>query len=300
MPPQSSGAEVAALAGLTRCRASDFITPQGRTRPTPEAGPDAAGDKAAGEPAGPARAPRGAAPEAGGAPGSAAGSGAQRSSRSRSRSGSSRAAPGRREPSRSVPRRPQGPVQCAASSMSPEELAERRQVREQCLLNRRRMCRFFAKGDCQKGVFCIWAHGEAELDTTPQLGHRPRNTRLCIHFQAGWCGQGKACPYAHGTAELVASPRARAPQAALGSAGAGRCLALPAPPQPSDPPARRASLRPNAKKRAAPAAAPPQKNGRATLVPGRGSLRSHRSRSRSAHSPCGRGGAARPAAAAGQ
>lgn len=196
-------------------------------------------------------------------------------------------------------------------------------MREQCLINRRRMCRFFARGDCRKGVFCIWAHGEAELDQTPQLGHRPRNTKLCIHYESGWCGQGKACPYAHGKAELVANPKGRPPQP-LGSAG-GR-LALPAPQQTGDGKKEgqvqerngdvrlagdlrlarefRASLLPNPKKRAAPAAAPPpQRNRKATLVPGRQRLQSPRSRSRSASPPTRsprREGPAPPSAAAGQ
>jgi hypothetical protein len=86
-------------------------------------------------------------------------------------------------------------------------------VRAQCLVKKRQLCRFYARNACTKGVFCIWAHGEAELELAPPpTGPCARKTRLCSHYVEGWCAQGKLCPFAHGSEELRKDPKDKSPQ----------------------------------------------------------------------------------------
>jgi len=80
------------------------------------------------------------------------------------------------------------------------------------ILDKTRMCKFYAKGRCKRGQACHFAHSEGELQAKPDL----YKTQLCLDFaRGGTCQLGPACSYAHGPQEL------RAPQVPKESDGAG-------------------------------------------------------------------------------
>jgi len=56
------------------------------------------------------------------------------------------------------------------------------------------MCDLFQKGMCSKGEMCMFAHGEHELRSTPDLF----KTSLCFNYNQGKCMLGEMCRYAHG------------------------------------------------------------------------------------------------------
>eukprot|EP01053_Blabericola_migrator_P001222 Blabericola_migrator_1__1221@NODE_1312_length_4838_cov_670_052190_g578_i1_p1_GENE_NODE_1312_length_4838_cov_670_052190_g578_i1NODE_1312_length_4838_cov_670_052190_g578_i1_p1_ORF_typecomplete_len423_score72_56zfCCCH/PF00642_24/3_8e06zfCCCH/PF00642_24/0_015zfCCCH/PF00642_24/1_6e06zfCCCH_3/PF15663_5/1_8e10zfCCCH_3/PF15663_5/0_0054Torus/PF16131_5/0_00057Torus/PF16131_5/1_8e02Torus/PF16131_5/0_0083zfCCCH_4/PF18044_1/1_1e04zfCCCH_4/PF18044_1/0_79zfCCCH_4/PF18044_1/1_5e02zfCCCH_4/PF18044_1/0_0074zf_CCC len=71
---------------------------------------------------------------------------------------------------------------------------------EQCRNGRffkTRLCLFFQKGACIKGLGCSYAHSEAELRPAPDL----IKTRLCQDWINGSC-TSRSCKFAHGRHEL--------------------------------------------------------------------------------------------------
>lgn len=92
------------------------------------------------------------------------------------------------------------------------------------------LCDSYARGYCQQGSACKFAHGEHELagnsGTTPSPSALqskatqptvPYNykTELCMFHRKGRCNRGAQCPFAHGAAELRRLPAQRtAPPAA--------------------------------------------------------------------------------------
>lgn len=89
-----------------------------------------------------------------------------------------------------------------AGTQSPPRSASAKAMRVQVVKKRRQLCRFFAHGSCSRGMNCVWAHGEDELDVAPPSDLSLWKTKPCKHFQDGWCAQGSICPFAHGQAEL--------------------------------------------------------------------------------------------------
>lgn len=70
---------------------------------------------------------------------------------------------------------------------------------EDHLLDKTRLCRFFARGLCSRGSACTFAHGEAQLLPQPDLF----KTGLCFDYmKAGTCRAGSSCRFAHSNDEL--------------------------------------------------------------------------------------------------
>ncbi len=66
------------------------------------------------------------------------------------------------------------------------------------LFKKTKMCKFYARGCCTRGVECSFAHGDLELRDEPDL----RKTEFCWDFwQKGACKDGADCRYAHSYAE---------------------------------------------------------------------------------------------------
>jgi hypothetical protein len=60
------------------------------------------------------------------------------------------------------------------------------------------LCRYFAKGACQYGDQCTFAHGPADMR---KPGVKKLKTKLCKNFAAGDCKWGDRCNFAHGEEE---------------------------------------------------------------------------------------------------
>jgi len=70
---------------------------------------------------------------------------------------------------------------------------------ENHLFDKTRLCKFFAKGKCARGLACTFAHSHEELETRPDFFR----TQLCPDFlRLGMCPLGASCAYAHNTLEL--------------------------------------------------------------------------------------------------
>jgi len=80
-------------------------------------------------------------------------------------------------------------------SPSPEDA---HRIRQAALQKRMQLCRFFALGDCQRGIYCIFAHGEEELEVPPPESYELYKSKPCVHFGRGWCAQGSLCHFIHG------------------------------------------------------------------------------------------------------
>jgi len=67
------------------------------------------------------------------------------------------------------------------------------------LFSKTRPCSFYAKGRCNRGQACTFAHGEGELQPVPDFF----KTQLCIDFfRNGTCSFGGDCRYAHSAQEI--------------------------------------------------------------------------------------------------
>eukprot|EP00429_Kryptoperidinium_foliaceum_P005555 CAMPEP_0176021384 /NCGR_PEP_ID=MMETSP0120_2-20121206/10382_1 /TAXON_ID=160619 /ORGANISM="Kryptoperidinium foliaceum, Strain CCMP 1326" /LENGTH=334 /DNA_ID=CAMNT_0017354497 /DNA_START=64 /DNA_END=1068 /DNA_ORIENTATION=- len=61
-------------------------------------------------------------------------------------------------------------------------------------LEKTKLCRFFQRGDCERGEACSYAHGRQQIRPQPDL----YRTQLCHDFLGtGFCRFGEACRYAH-------------------------------------------------------------------------------------------------------
>jgi len=61
------------------------------------------------------------------------------------------------------------------------------------------LCKFHAKGKCQKGESCKFAHGKTALKFKPDLS----KTKMCTTFRVnGDCKYGEDCTYAHDRSEI--------------------------------------------------------------------------------------------------
>jgi len=61
------------------------------------------------------------------------------------------------------------------------------------------LCKFHAKGKCQKGESCKFAHGKTALKFKPDLS----KTKMCATFRVnGACKYGEDCTYAHDRSEI--------------------------------------------------------------------------------------------------
>ncbi|CEM08760.1 unnamed protein product [Vitrella brassicaformis CCMP3155] len=64
-----------------------------------------------------------------------------------------------------------------------------------------KLCPFFKRKRCNKGLACNYAHSRAELRTLPDLA----KTSICDAYLKGACGN-KDCKFAHGASELRVTP----------------------------------------------------------------------------------------------
>jgi hypothetical protein len=64
-------------------------------------------------------------------------------------------------------------------------------------LHKTRMCAYWAKGTCNHGDDCAFAHTESEIQVMPNLS----KTRMCEAFQQGKCTDSN-CTFAHNEEEL--------------------------------------------------------------------------------------------------
>ncbi|CAE8591771.1 unnamed protein product [Polarella glacialis] len=77
-------------------------------------------------------------------------------------------------------------------------------------------CFYFARGLCDRGAGCTFAHSASDLRPKPDLSR----TSLCRTFmKAGLCTAGEECMFAHGRAELR---RPRKKQAAASGTTSGK------------------------------------------------------------------------------
>lgn len=67
------------------------------------------------------------------------------------------------------------------------------------ILGRTKLCKFYARGRCKRGLACTFAHSNEELETLPDF----TKTQLCIDFfRGGQCQRGITCRFAHSTQEI--------------------------------------------------------------------------------------------------
>ena len=64
-------------------------------------------------------------------------------------------------------------------------------------LHKTKLCVFYAKGRCQRGTACAFAHSYAELQAPPDFS----KTKPCYKFFRHQCDDAN-CKYAHGTEEI--------------------------------------------------------------------------------------------------
>jgi len=94
---------------------------------------------------------------------------------------------------------PGNPGQNASGNMSlPSGQPPRQQIKYQ-------MCRHFARGGCQLGDSCGFAHGESQVGQLSDQGQPHRKSKLCENFQRGHCVWETTCQFAHGEAEIGAT-----------------------------------------------------------------------------------------------
>jgi len=75
------------------------------------------------------------------------------------------------------------------------------------LLDKTKLCKFFAKGLCRRGHACTFAHGKRQIRPQPDLFR----TQMCNDFiSSGFCRFGDTCRYAH-SSEEVRAPEVKAP-----------------------------------------------------------------------------------------
>mmetsp|Transcript_54692 Transcript_54692/g.158870 ORF Transcript_54692/g.158870 Transcript_54692/m.158870 type:complete len:326 (-) Transcript_54692:168-1145(-) len=66
-------------------------------------------------------------------------------------------------------------------------------------LQKTKMCKFFAAGQCTRGEACSFAHSKKQLRPQPNLFR----TRVCLDFASGGgCAFGDKCKYAHSEQEV--------------------------------------------------------------------------------------------------
>jgi hypothetical protein len=89
-----------------------------------------------------------------------------------------------------------------------------------------KLCEFFQRGACQRGVRCGFAHTKEQLHSQPDLA----KTVLCLGFmRRGKCKMGPQCKFAHGYKELRSSvvDESLCPGfTILGHDGSGRCTSF--------------------------------------------------------------------------
>eukprot|EP00442_Polarella_glacialis_P028714 CAMPEP_0115096520 /NCGR_PEP_ID=MMETSP0227-20121206/29779_1 /TAXON_ID=89957 /ORGANISM="Polarella glacialis, Strain CCMP 1383" /LENGTH=225 /DNA_ID=CAMNT_0002490283 /DNA_START=103 /DNA_END=781 /DNA_ORIENTATION=- len=92
----------------------------------------------------------------------------------------------------------------------------KRQPESAAPLRHTTVCFYFARGLCDRGASCTYAHSASDLRPKPDLSR----TSLCRTFmRAGLCTAGEECMFAHGRAELR---RPRKKQAAASGTTSGK------------------------------------------------------------------------------
>eukprot|EP00421_Protoceratium_reticulatum_P013326 CAMPEP_0168381766 /NCGR_PEP_ID=MMETSP0228-20121227/13045_1 /TAXON_ID=133427 /ORGANISM="Protoceratium reticulatum, Strain CCCM 535 (=CCMP 1889)" /LENGTH=531 /DNA_ID=CAMNT_0008394873 /DNA_START=41 /DNA_END=1638 /DNA_ORIENTATION=+ len=98
------------------------------------------------------------------------------------------------------------------------------------LCRKTKLCRFYTAGACTRGSACNFAHGGAELNSTPDLHH----TKLCPSVSQGRQCEDSQCAFAHSPCQLRRLPvselaaEARRAQSRGGASAAALGTQLPA------------------------------------------------------------------------
>jgi len=66
------------------------------------------------------------------------------------------------------------------------------------LLGKTKLCKFWSRGQCERGQKCSFAHGRTELRSKPKLFR----TELCFDFGTTGCRYGDMCKFAHDDKEI--------------------------------------------------------------------------------------------------
>jgi len=86
------------------------------------------------------------------------------------------------------PEEPEEPEEPASPRPGPQHEVQ------QELLGKTKLCKFWSRGQCERGPSCTFAHGRTELRSKPTLFR----TEMCFDFvKTGACDYGDTCRYAH-------------------------------------------------------------------------------------------------------
>mmetsp|Transcript_117657 Transcript_117657/g.374893 ORF Transcript_117657/g.374893 Transcript_117657/m.374893 type:complete len:323 (+) Transcript_117657:90-1058(+) len=95
---------------------------------------------------------------------------------------------GRSDPQPEEPSEPDEPEEPASPRPGPQNEVQ------QELLGKTKLCKFWSRGQCERGPSCTFAHGRTELRSKPTLFR----TEMCFDFvKTGACDYGDTCRYAH-------------------------------------------------------------------------------------------------------
>mmetsp|Transcript_35063 Transcript_35063/g.99748 ORF Transcript_35063/g.99748 Transcript_35063/m.99748 type:complete len:216 (+) Transcript_35063:109-756(+) len=93
-----------------------------------------------------------------------------------------------------------------------------RAAKDNHVLDKTRLCRFYSRGKCTQGQACAFAHGRRELRPQPNLFR----TQVCLDFsKTGACSFGASCRFAHSLVELRLPDVAAAPRSPASSSSSG-------------------------------------------------------------------------------
>ena len=78
------------------------------------------------------------------------------------------------------------------------------------LVMKKHICKWWERGECDRGKWCVWAHGEKEIgEWVEDKKAQGMKVTLCQNWQRNQrCSFGKLCQFAHGEEDQLApAPR---------------------------------------------------------------------------------------------